>query len=122
MCWFKSNSKKELGIFFSSRRQAEPGAERAPSPFLICAKRRPCLWLGVLFRSLFAGKARHCGAVKNFFQPLQNQIEQYSHQILSLYNLHEYAILQIHILLSIFFIYNMTLCKFRDILNDKNGE
>lgn len=45
MCWFKSNSKKELGIFFSSRRQAEPGAERAPGSFLIYAKRRPRLWL-----------------------------------------------------------------------------
>lgn len=71
MCWFKSNSKKELGIFFSSRRQAEPGAERAPGSFLIYVKRRPCLWPGVLFQSLFAGKARHCGAVKNFFQPPQ---------------------------------------------------
>lgn len=49
MCWFKSNSKKELGIFFSSRRQAEPGAERAPSPFLIYAKRRPRLWLASFF-------------------------------------------------------------------------
>ena len=38
MCWFKSNSKKELGIFFSSRRQAEPGAERAPGSFLVYAE------------------------------------------------------------------------------------
>lgn len=49
MCWLKSNSKKELGIFFSSRRQAEPGAERAPGSFLIYAKRRPRLWPGVFF-------------------------------------------------------------------------
>lgn len=77
MCWFKSNSKKELGIFFSSRRQAEPGAERAPSPFLIYAKRRPRLWLGVLFRSLFAGKARHCGAVKKLFPTAAGTVRAY---------------------------------------------
>lgn len=37
MCWFKSNSKKERGIFFSSRRQAEPGADPRSGPFLIFA-------------------------------------------------------------------------------------
>ena len=70
-CRFKSNCKKELGIFSGPSCQAGPGAERAPGSFLVYAKRRPCLWPGVLFRSLFAGKARHCGAVKNFFQPPQ---------------------------------------------------
>ena len=48
-CRFKSNCKKELGIFFSPSCQAEPGAERAPGSFLIYAKRRPRLWLASFF-------------------------------------------------------------------------
>ena len=64
-------SSRQSGIFSGPSCQAEPGAERAPGSFLIYAKRRPRLWPGVFFRSLFTGKARHCGAVKNFFQPPQ---------------------------------------------------
>lgn len=64
MCWFKSNSKKELGIFFSSRRQAEPGAERAPGSFLIYAEEArekvgsffsPCLQSRTSIRNLRSG-------------------------------------------------------------------
>lgn len=69
--FFSARSSRQSGIFFSPSLQAGPGAERAPGSFLICAKRRPRLLACVLFRSLFAGKARYCGAVKNFFQPPQ---------------------------------------------------
>ena len=55
-------------------RSLVPGRARSRTRsglFSYLCKKAPALMACVFFRSLFAGKARHCGAVKNFFQPPQ---------------------------------------------------
>lgn len=51
-------------------RSLVPGRARSRTRsglFSCLCKKAPALMACVFFRSLFAGKARHCGAVKNFF-------------------------------------------------------